>query len=111
MWPIPAEEADAIMTREGISGQNSGTELTKINPMEPRPENQNLWPAKGQATLMKTVTKTGPRLKAGCLPGIGQCQGVSVWTMQILGSRVAKSTRIECKGFLKKLLEAWLSEI
>lgn len=95
------------VTRKGISRQNSGTELTKAQ----------------SNGVQRTRTCGQPRVshshERGCqirpkveahVPGTDQCQGASVWTVQILGSRAGNDTKMEYKVFLKRLLGAWIPE-
>lgn len=88
VWPCPAEETDVGMTRKAFLGRTQHQSWQKSNPMETRPESQDLWSAKGQATVMNTVPKIGPGLEAACQGLVSTkgslCGRHSVWGQELV---------------------------
>lgn len=95
------------VTREGVSRQDPGTELTKVKFNRTKATELESVVSPGSGHGHEHGEQDRPTLE-GHLPGKGQCQGVSAWTTQTLGREWAKAPEqtVECfslqdPGFLR----------
>lgn len=89
--------------KEGISGQNPVSELTKVQTSGDEAREPKSVVSQGSGHSHGEHNSQDKPKVGGHLPGIGQYQGFSMWKTQFLGSTVGQSMRIGCKGFLKSL--------